>query len=324
MAYSAEKKRELLSLSLPESKAVREELQDYLDRSGLQPGDFARRIHYAEPSIRHFLSGTYEKIAGNDTALRKAALDFMTAHPVGAVEETQGKLYETDNVKLLRRYFYEALDKGRAVYVEGDPGTQKSFVLQRLVAELNRNELIKNGHGRRAYYVYCPQSVRRTQLLKLVAQACGGSSTGDVPRIIRNLRFDFRSRRVLLVFDEAQHLDVDCLETLRELHDLPPHFGLLFAGSHQLERMFARHALELEQWNSRFHAGKRLPGIGEDEAERIIRAELGARANAKVVATLVKGARARALASTGEHEYISARRLFNSLRELAGEEGGAQ
>jgi DNA transposition AAA+ family ATPase len=50
-----------------------------------------------------------------------------------------------------------------------------------------------------------------------------------------------------LVFDEAQHLSIECLETLRELLDQPPHCGLLFAGTHELEAIFTRQALELEQ-----------------------------------------------------------------------------
>src|SRR5664280_2428641 len=60
---------------------------------------------------------------------------------------------------------------------------------------------------------------------------------------------------------EAQHVDRKCLETPRELLDQPPHCGLLFAGTHELEAIFTRQALELEQWRSRFHAGQALPGL---------------------------------------------------------------
>ena len=48
-----------------------------------------------------------------------------------------------------------------------------------------------------------------------------------------------------MVFDEAQHLSIACLETIRELLDQPPHCGLLFAGTHELEEIFTRKALEL-------------------------------------------------------------------------------
>ena len=146
-----------------------------------------------------------------------------------------GKLYETENVRLLRQYFYEALDHRRAYYLYGAPGTQKTYVLQHLIAELNRSEIAKNGEGRRAYYVYVRQGIRSLDLMKRVAESCGAIGMGTVDRILRNLRFDLSQRKVLLVFDEAQHLSIECLETVRELLDQPPHCGLLFAGTHELE-----------------------------------------------------------------------------------------
>src|SRR5205823_821387 len=115
----------------------------------------------------------------NDSTLRAAITKFIEAHPVDLPEQVEGKLHETENVRVLRKYFVEALNRARAYYVEGDPGTQKSFVLRHLVAELNRTELSKNGHGRRAYYVYCPSNVRPVQLVKLIAQACGTPGLGD-------------------------------------------------------------------------------------------------------------------------------------------------
>jgi hypothetical protein len=49
----------------------------------------------------------------------------------------------------------------------------------------------------------------------------------------------------------------------------------VFAGTHELEQIFTRQALELEQWRSRFHAGPALPGISEEEASDILHSELG-------------------------------------------------
>ncbi|MGA3318950.1 MAG: ATP-binding protein [Candidatus Korobacteraceae bacterium] len=85
------------------------------------------------------------------------------------------------------------------------------------------------GRGRRLVNVGAPDSAGRSEY------------------VLRNLRFDLSQRKVLLVFDEAQHLSIECLETLRELLDQPPHCGLLFAGTHELEEIFTRQALELEQ-----------------------------------------------------------------------------
>jgi len=193
-----------------------------------------------------------------------------------------------ENARLLHQYFYEALDHRRAYYLYGAPGAQKTYVLQHLIAELNRSEIAKNGEGRRAHYVYVRQGIGSLDLMKRVAQSCGAIGLGTVDRILRNLRFDLSQRKVLLVFDEAQHLSIECLETLRELLDQPPHCGLLFAGTHELEQIFTRQALELEQWRSRFHAGQALPGISEEEAAAIVHSELGLGLSQRKIQRLMK------------------------------------
>jgi DNA transposition AAA+ family ATPase len=301
---------------LPESTEVRLELQDYLARTGMAPTDFARRINYSRETVYQFLNGHYSRISSNDGLIRTAIRDFIAAHPIATPAISSGKLYETENARLLRRYFYEALDHGRAYYLYGAPGTQKTYVLQHLIAELNRSEIAKNGEGRRAYYVYVREGIHSLDLMKRVAQSCGAIGMGTVDRILRNLRFDLGQRKVVLVFDEAQHLSIECLETLRELLDQPPHCGLLFAGTHELEAIFTRQALELEQWRSRFHAGQALPGISEEEAAAIVHSELGLGLSQRKVQKLISKSRITDLRNGGQHSYVSARRLFWVIREL--------
>lgn len=313
MALSSQQKRELLSRTLPERKEVQATLQDYLKRTGLPPQDFARRIGYSYVSMNFFLAGKYEKVAANDAPIRAAITDFIAAHPITPMSQTEGKLHETENVRLIRKYFYEALDERCAYYFRGAPGCQKSFVLEHLVAELNRAEISKNGHGRRAYYIYCRQGIRPVDLLKRVAEASGSITLGSADRILRNLRFDFGSRKVVLAFDEAQHLDIHCLETVRELLDRPPYCGLLFAGSHQLEQTFQR--LDMEQWASRLRQGTELPGISRDEAIAIVQAELSGTSET-AAGRLADDCYSRDLRKGKEVRYISARTLFWSIAKI--------
>jgi DNA transposition AAA+ family ATPase len=318
MAFSTRERANLLTRTLPKRKETVRLLLDYLDRTGLTQVDFARRINYSVVSVRMLVCDRYEAVAGDDTAIRAAILDFIAAHPIEAVTESEGKLYETENVRLVRKYFYEALDGHRAYYFRGAPGSQKSFVLQHLIAELNRSEISKNGHGRRAFYVYCSQGIRPNQLMRAAAEAAGSISVGDNRRLFKNLRFDLGRRKALFVFDEAQHLDVNCLETLRELHDMPPHCGLLFAGSHELEKTFQR--LDMEQWHSRLRQGAELPGVSEAEAFEIVRAELGQQPETKIQA-LVKKCYATDLRKGREVKYISARTLFWSIQTIQERQG---
>jgi hypothetical protein len=74
--------------------------------------------------------------------------------------------------------------------------------------------------------------------------------------------------------------------------------------------------VQLEQWRSRFHFKRHLPGISEDEAETIVRAELGDKANRKVIALAIEDSRVKSLSNPRE-KYISARSLFNALAEVA-------
>jgi DNA transposition AAA+ family ATPase len=321
MALSSEQRRALLKLDLPVSESVRERLNDYLARTGLHYADFARRINYSSMSLRAFIGGQYQAIAGNDKNLRAAICSFIQANPVGGAtqgdDESEEKLYRTENVRLLDKYFSEALKKPLAYFVYGPPGTQKSFILKRLIEKLLLAELPKNGTGKRAYYVYCRQRIGPLDLMKRVAEAAGIPGVGNVDRIMRNMRFELRNRRALLCFDEAQHLSNDSLEVVRELLDEPPHCSLLFAGSHNLKQIFQQ--MELEQWRSRLHAGNPLPGISEVEAQEIVAAELGPQPEKKV-ATLIKAAKVADYRQTkngeADYQYISARRLFWGIRDL--------
>ena len=119
MALSYAVRRQLLAASLPEATEVRLELQDYLARTGMAPPDFARRINYARETVYQFLNGHYSRISSNDGLIRTAIRDFIAAHPIATPTINAGKFYQTENARLLRQYFYEALDHGRAYYLYG-------------------------------------------------------------------------------------------------------------------------------------------------------------------------------------------------------------
>ena len=250
-------------------------VKDYIQRAGLHPNDFARRIGYSGVTLGFYLRDMYHAAAGNDARIRKAIDEYMRTHPIEPPHRVVGELYDTANVRMIRDTFQKLLPKPVAYMIYAPPGSQKSFVLEHEVARLNREELAKNGHGRRAYYVYARQNLRPRDLIKRVAAACGSQAGNDIDRMLSNIRFDFQNRRVLLVVDEAQHLEIECFEVLRELLDQPPFFSLLFAGSHDLKQKFDRFSATLEQWNSRIIAKVKLPGLLREEAQGIVRREIG-------------------------------------------------
>ena len=308
-----------LEARLPSSDEVRRLLAEYLERANLTPNQFAHLAGRGGTAIRAFLHGRYHQLAETDVLIRKSIVDTIDAYPVDVDVQLGGKLHETANVTLLRKYIYAARDHGRAYWVQGDPGSQKTYTGLHLIAEMNRRELARNGRGRRAYYVRCRYGMKPLELLKAIADAIGCFNRGQRAAVIKMIRLTLSGRAVVIVFDEAQQLDVPCLETARELLDVQQ-IGMVFMGSHELEHIFLRHAVHLEQWNSRFYAGATLPGISEQEASRILLDELGPSANRAVISEALDGARVPHLRQKpgrkNPEKYISARRLFNSIRDF--------
>ena len=221
----------------------------------------------------------------------------------------------------MRKTFQQLLQRPVAMMIYAPPGSQKSFVLEHLVAELNREESTKPQPTQAAFYFYAMAQMSVSQVMKAVAVACGASAAGDRLRIARNLAHDFQGRRVLLVIDEAQHLSIPCFEMLRFLLDRPPHFSLLFAGSHDLKQFFDRFSATLEQYNSRIVDKVRLPGVKEDEAEGIIIREIGELLKASTPDGSRKRIRALIAGSTVKdgfenRRYINVRTLTNALEQI--------
>jgi type II secretory pathway predicted ATPase ExeA len=323
MRLNEDQKREIES-SVPPSAEVRKALEQYLDVTGMTPTEFADACDRSPNTIRYFLRDEYDTIAGSDLLVRQRVWNFMQSHPVTPETRGPGKLYPTEDYRLLRRYFYLAMNRRRAYVVQADPGIGKTFLSKHLISELNRREISNNGSGRRAFFVRAGE-MSPVQLLKEIATACGISPVGDRRRVVRALRRAFVGRSVLIVIDEAQQLSIAALEAVRELLDEPPHCGLLVIGSHELERKFTVSAVELEQWNSRIFGFRALDGLSAAEARLILSEELPGLQGAAIRSILkdctVSHLRKRAT------EYISARRLFAAIEDIKADndegDGGA-
>jgi DNA transposition AAA+ family ATPase len=279
-------------------------LKDYLKRVRLNYASFGRRIGYSESAIHKFICNFYGD--RNDSALRYRIWKYLEANPPGQKDVCPiERLYDTDDAQLIRDKFYECLEKRRAGIIEGDPGTGKSDIARYHIWELNRQKT-----NRRAYYIYCPHGISPNGLMQLIAEAVGSICAGSIRNVIANLKYELQDKQCVIVLDEAQHLSLACMETVRELLDLDPRCGLLFMGSHKFGLMLDMKSIEmdLEQWTRRFYFREHLRGISEQQAVEIIRGELGAIPEA-AVKQLIKGSRAKA-------GYISGGRLFPILREM--------
>jgi DNA transposition AAA+ family ATPase len=312
MAFTQEHKQRL-EATLPPVEVTRQKVREYISRADMTQPQFAKMAGYSSTAVVQFMNGSYSQRAGTDVVIREALETAMQRNPVGVVStEAAGNLYETENVADLRKWFNHCHRRRALAFCYGPPGSQKTYVLKHLIAEFNRRELAKEGVRNRAFYVRASVQIRPRDLLAKMCNAAGATSASTVQRCISELRRDLRDTQTLFVIDEAQALDIACLEAVRELHDEPPNIGSLLAGSHGLKQMFDRHAAQLEQWNSRLDAGIELRGVSEARARLIIHAELPQLSDAQT-ARLVDGVHVPDAYSKQHSTYLNVRRLFKNI-----------
>ena len=215
----------------------------------------------------------------NDTVwLDKRVWDFVQRHTPKATETpAPPDVLKTEGYWKVRTVFEDALESGAGAVIYGPPSAEKSELLQHLVYSRRAA-----GHED-AVYLYCgPELATPFPLLRALARALGVyrsrtcMSSVYADAILENLRR--REQLPVIVFDEAQRLEVRTLETIIGLHDRTRRgrrrgFGFIWAGSHRLSQFLHARRPEIEQILSRIPHRVHLVGMSDKEA-----LELAARA----------------------------------------------
>jgi DNA transposition AAA+ family ATPase len=323
MAISRQERERVAKLKVQGAEQILLRVREYLGRTGMTYGDFAHRVGYAEIAVRKFMVGSYDQLAGTDLYLRAAVQEYLDQHPLVPGGSQNGrKLFETENYRLIRSYFLAAVERAEVALLYGPPGTQKTFVLEYLVAE--RNLQGKDD----AVYVYASDDMKPMTLFRRIARAAGAWVLGsNIDRLLSNLLFRFSElpHPPAVIVDEAQHLGIHALEYVRELHDRSG-CGLVLAGSHSLLENFLRGRSHLEQWLSRIDHKDPLPGLQDGEIEEIASRELSngqpARLSAKKLEKLLRACRVDDVFFRGPdgkvipRKYLSVRRLVKYLAQV--------
>ena len=287
---------------------VRQLAKRYLRRTGMAPADFARRVGYHHKTLNQFLANQYHrdrKSASREAAICEAILRFIAEHQeLAAAESFAGKLYEIGNVRALRDVFTRLIEKPCILMAYAPPGCGKTDVAHALISEFRSRDV-------EIFRIYCRAAITKRDLMRRIAVACGSIGDISIERSIANLRFDFANKHVALYLDEAQHLSIECLETVRELYD-ELRWSLCFAGSHQLDRIFTKWAGDLEQLERRVTDKIELPLVTVEEAEEIIQSEIPGLAKAKSKLLIERSQ----VELKDRSRYLSIGRVMANIREL--------
>jgi DNA transposition AAA+ family ATPase len=308
-----------LEATLPPTAETIAKMREYMAKADMTIPQFAQLCGRSRAGINNLLQNAYTKYnIASDLLVRRAVEETMLRYPVTAPEQSGGPMFETENSAELRYWFQHCHANRALAYCYGPPGSQKTFVLKHLVAEFNCEHLAAvRQFG--AYYVYASTRMQPRDLMVKICQACDALPAFSLQRCMNGLRFRLRTEQAVVVIDEAQHLSIDCLEALRELHDEDPRIGVLLAGSHTLKRLFTQRAAELEQWNSRLDAGIELRGVSSEQARLIVKTQMS-HLKPGTVEGLITGATVQdPYSSRDGARYINVRRLFKNMEALARE-----
>lgn len=283
----------------------------YMSRTGFSLREFAEHTNMAHRTMIQYMScADYGDGPGDKTS--NYFNGFMDANPA-ALPELPGKLYETEATREMDRLL-AFCRRGRWGTLYGPAGAQKSFLLEYRAAESARED--EPG----LVLVEAQPCMTPRALLCQVARALAAPWALATDSLRQAIVFRARQRRsgLAIVVDEAQllHGEVSTLETLRRLGDaLLGRAGILLAGNEQIVNLFQpRRGIYFEQWRSRIEQEEvRVLGPARDEARRMATGELGALREQAIV-KLLDGCAATDPLS--KREYINARRLFNTIREI--------
>lgn len=301
----------------PVRESARQALHLYMARTGLGLPALAERTGFALHSLRQFSSlGRYGDGEGEHTAAQLMA--FFAANPA-PLPELPGRLYETQSTREMDRLL-RYVARGRWGTLYGPAGAQKSFLLEYRAAQAAQREQTNLICLRTS-----PAGMSPNVLLRRIGAALAAPYAQYLDGIRQAVLYKLRQRRgtVSIVLDEAQHLysRIDTLETLRELGDVAgARVGILLAGNERVLDLFEpRRHIHFEQWRSRIEQEQvRVLGPSREEGRRIVPAERPGMSGDQVEAIL-EGCMVADPVS--KRKYVNARRLFNTLRDLADEHG---
>jgi DNA transposition AAA+ family ATPase len=303
---------------------VLEKLRSVMENEGLTTRQVAKRINYSHSALASYASETYKADA---SAIEAALLNWFTqlGDPLmlEVIDASTKERVDGGEAWIPRAYIETkatvdvvssclfANENKCMVAVVGAPGVGKTIGLREFMRRARRDEI--NFSAISTNCMATPAHLMR-RLADDMRLSTRGAAAEIADRIIAKLRRD----PAVVIIDEAQHLNVRCLEALRHLHD-ESGCGLVLIGSQMLYRTLLdgdESHYELKQLQDRIVDIKTIGCLDHIGLTRFASAWLGMGMN-----TLDPGAigRLRAM-SKGVPRRVD--RLLRAARRISTEQGG--
>lgn len=204
---------------------VRERVKALLDGKTVTQADVAKKAGISGSAVSRWLDHKYE---GDNAAVEKSLRIYLASRERQAdflVPEfpTYVKTRVGERILTAMTYAHMASD---LVLVYGAPGLGKTIALRQYAGRRNNVWVVRAS----------PSTSNAGGILEEIGLALGLKGTdisGRASRMQRRIIFQMLGTAGLLVVDEAQHLKLVALETLRALHD-EAGIGLVLCGNEEV------------------------------------------------------------------------------------------
>lgn len=229
----------VVAISKSHRKTLQERVRELMDRDGISQADLANETGVSRSTISEWLRGNY-KHAGTVVPALQAWIDRRSRTAIG------GAFIELKASKLVFEICRWALAHRAIVAIVGRPGLGKTVALE----EFHRRALHANQEL--IYHMTSP-AIKPSSLTQMMCRRFELSERGSAHARLESIVRHLRRHPTPIILDEANHLNVLCLEYLRYIHDAVG-IPLVLCGSIKLQRTLSESSdkhEELEQLQSR-------------------------------------------------------------------------
>jgi hypothetical protein len=237
---------------------LRQQLQEYIDEKRASQSAIGKAIDYSGSVVSQFLDGTYK---GDLSAVEKAISGFL-------LRERERKAAPEEKIPFIKTSIYQqAYDVirssdlvGEIGVIFGDAGLGKTEALNHY-ARRNTNVILIEAHVGYTARV----------LMRNLHKFSGGDGIGNITDLVDDICKRLKNATRCIIIDEAEHLNLRCLELLRHIHDRTD-CGMVLAGMPKLMANLRGKNDKLKQLYSRLGDAVHLDKLTAEDTEKIVRA----------------------------------------------------
>lgn len=234
---------------------IRAELNEYLASSKLGANALARSLGISPAAISTFKAGSYK---GNNESIAikiKSYLNSLKSKKDEKIDLKSNKeIYKNIDFKMSVFAINEAINDREIALIYGEAGSGKSTILREFVRE-NPNAILI-------------EATPHTTARSLIENICEELriNANFIEAKLRAISKHLASCDRVLLVDEAEHLPLKALESLRRIHDFSS-APLVLVGTEILLRNLLGKNKELRQLYSRIGSKWIMRGLSKDESK---------------------------------------------------------